>query len=188
MELAEEQSEKHSWECYATERDNRGTECVSPCRWHRVLHHLPEDGPVGDLLQQADRRVDPMFLLMDLPNFPVLLVLGKMICWEDYLVRLWSRRSGGYLPRLCTHGLSTGDHVSVSRTLCGALIFPSIASLVGRLLFRLVTSNLQCTILGGGIAFVLIKGVLKVYFKQQQYIMQANYPERHGNGIYRYYR
>lgn len=35
----------------------------------------------------------------------------------------------------------------------------------------------------GGIAFVLIKGVLKVYFKQQQYIMQANrhilnYPER----------
>lgn len=133
MELAEEQSEKHSWECYATEWDNSGTECVSPCRWHRVLHHLPEDGPAGDLLQQADRaspfnavgevvgtlywsaltygavtimqvvghkkglfvmeRVDPMFLLMDLPNFPVLLVLGKMICWEDYLVRLWSRRS-----------------------------------------------------------------------------------------------
>lgn len=35
----------------------------------------------------------------------------------------------------------------------------------------------------GGIAFVLIKGVLKVYFKQQQYIIQANrhilnYPER----------
>lgn len=35
----------------------------------------------------------------------------------------------------------------------------------------------------GGMAFVLIKGVLKVYFKQQQYIIQANrhilnYPER----------
>lgn len=39
----------------------------------------------------------------------------------------------------------------------------------------------------GGIAFVLIKGVLKVYFKQQQYIIQANrqilnYPERNGEG------
>lgn len=38
----------------------------------------------------------------------------------------------------------------------------------------------------GGIAFVLIKGVLKVYFKQQQYIIQANrhilnYPERNGD-------
>lgn len=35
----------------------------------------------------------------------------------------------------------------------------------------------------GGIVFVLIKGVLKVYFKQQQYIIQTNrhilnYPER----------
>lgn len=38
----------------------------------------------------------------------------------------------------------------------------------------------------GGIAFVLIKGVFKVYFKQQQYIIQANrqilnYPEREAN-------
>lgn len=40
----------------------------------------------------------------------------------------------------------------------------------------------------GGIAFVLIKGILKVYFKQQQYIMQANrhilnYPESHKNRL-----
>lgn len=39
----------------------------------------------------------------------------------------------------------------------------------------------------GGIAFVLIKGALKVYFKQQQYSIQANryilnYPERNGDG------
>lgn len=39
----------------------------------------------------------------------------------------------------------------------------------------------------GGIAFVLIKGVLKVYFKQQQYISQVNrqilnYPDRNGDG------
>uniref|UniRef100_A0A3Q2PCR1 E3 ubiquitin-protein ligase MARCHF5 n=1 Tax=Fundulus heteroclitus TaxID=8078 RepID=A0A3Q2PCR1_FUNHE len=147
-------------------------------------------------------RADPLFLLIGLPTIPVLLVLGKMIRWEDYLVRLWQRysskqthhvwlpvtcrRAGSYLPRLRAERRGAGDHLSVSRTLCGALVFPSIASLVGRVLFRRVSSNLQRTILGG-IAFVLIKGVLKMYFKQQQYVMQANrhilnYPERHNNG------
>lgn len=140
-------------------------------------------------------RADPLFLLMGLPTIPVVLVLGKMIRWEDYLVRLWQRYSyrgklplgnSRYLPRVPADGPGSGDHLSVSRTLCGALIFPSIASLVGRLLFGRMPSNLQRTVLGG-IAFVLIKGVLKVYFKQQQYIIQANrqilnYPERNGEG------
>ncbi|XP_051268789.1 E3 ubiquitin-protein ligase MARCHF5 [Dicentrarchus labrax] len=141
------------------------------------------------------QRADPLFLLMGLPTIPVALVLGKMIRWEDYIVRLWQRYSfkrklppgtGHYLPRVPADGPGAGDHLSVSRTLCGALIFPSIASLVGRLLFRRTPSNLQRTVLGG-IAFVLIKGVLKVYFKQQQYIIQANrhilnYPERERDG------
>uniref|UniRef100_A0A3P9PBZ3 E3 ubiquitin-protein ligase MARCHF5 n=1 Tax=Poecilia reticulata TaxID=8081 RepID=A0A3P9PBZ3_POERE len=133
-------------------------------------------------------RADPLFLLMGLPTIPVLLVLGKMIRWEDYLLRLWLRYSYKHGPSSESRqqsGPGAGDHLSMSRTLCGALIFPSIASLLGRLLFRRVTSNLQRTILGG-IAFVLIKGVLKVYFKQQQYIMQANrhivnYPESYTN-------
>ncbi|KAM7392374.1 hypothetical protein PAMA_007472 [Pampus argenteus] len=140
-------------------------------------------------------RADPLFLLMGLPTIPVLLVLGKMIRWEDYIVRLWQRYNykrkappgtSRYLPRVPAEGHTAGDHLSVSRTLCGALIFPSIASLVGRVLFGRVSSNLQRTILGG-VAFVLMKGVLKVYFKQQQYIIQANrqilnYPERNGDG------
>lgn len=36
-------------------------------------------------------RADPLFLLMGLPTIPVVLVLGKMIRWEDYVVRLWQR-------------------------------------------------------------------------------------------------
>ncbi|XP_056875116.1 E3 ubiquitin-protein ligase MARCHF5 [Takifugu flavidus] len=135
-------------------------------------------------------RADPLFLLMGLPAIPVVLVLGKMIHWEDYIVRLWQklyyRGNGGYLPRVAGDGRIARDHFPVSRTLCGALIFPSIASLVGRLLFRQMPSNLQRTILGG-IAFVLMKGALKVYFKQQQFISQVNrqilnYPERRGDG------
>ncbi|XP_013873656.1 E3 ubiquitin-protein ligase MARCHF5 [Austrofundulus limnaeus] len=268
MALAEEQNEKHCWVCFATERDDRSAEWVSPCRckgctkwihqsclqrWldekqkgnsgeavscpqcgteYRIM--FPKMGPVVYFLQQVDRalsraspiaavgvvvgtvywsavtygavtvmqvvghkkglyvmeRADPLFLLMGLPTIPVLLVLGKMIRWEDYLVRLWQRysckRTPGsvsYLSRWPVDRPGAGDHLSVSRTLCGALIFPSIASLVGRLLFRRVSSNLQRTVLGG-IAFVLIKGVLKMYFKQQQCIIQAsrhilNYPETH---------
>ncbi|XP_069023031.1 E3 ubiquitin-protein ligase MARCHF5 [Embiotoca jacksoni] len=140
-------------------------------------------------------RADPLFLLMGLPTIPVVLVLGKMIRWEDCVVRLWQRfaykralppGSTRYLPRVGADGPGAGDHLSVSRTLCGALVFPSIAGLVGRLMFRRVSSNLQRTILGG-IAFLLMKGVLKVYFKQQQYILQVNrqilnYPERNGDG------
>lgn len=273
MACVDEPPEKHCWVCFATEKEDRAAEWVSPCRckgctkwihqaclqrWldekqkgnsggavscpqcgteYRIV--FPKMGPVVYFLQQVDRalsrvspfaaagvvvgtvywsavtygavtvmqvvghkkgldvmeRADPLFLLMGLPTIPVMLVLGKMIRWEDYIVRMWQRHSsklqifsglvpgmGRPLPRVPAEGSYGGDHLSVSRTLCGALIFPSIANLVGRLLFRRVTSNLQRTILGG-IAFVVIKGVLKVYFKQQQYLTQANrhilnYPER----------
>ncbi|XP_043106093.1 E3 ubiquitin-protein ligase MARCHF5 [Puntigrus tetrazona] len=275
MACVDEPPEKHCWVCFATEKEDRAAEWVSPCRckgctkwihqsclqrWldekqkgnsggavscpqcgteYRIV--FPKMGPLVYFLQQVDRalsraspfaaagvvvgtvywsavtygavtvmqvvghkkgldvmeRADPLFLLMGLPTIPVMLVLGKMIRWEDYVVRLWQRHSsklqifsglvpgmGRPLPRIPAEGSYGGDHLSVSRTLCGALIFPSIANLVGRLLFRKVTSNLQRTILGG-IAFVVIKGVLKVYFKQQQYLIQANrhilnYPEPEG--------
>ncbi|XP_062340363.1 E3 ubiquitin-protein ligase MARCHF5 [Osmerus eperlanus] len=270
MACVEEPPEKHCWVCFATEKEDRVAEWVSPCRCKgctKWIHQtclqrwldekqkgnsggavscpqcgteysimFPKMGPLVYFLQQADRalsraspfaaagvvvgtvywsavtygavtvmqvvghkkgldvmeRADPLFLLMGLPTIPVMLVLGKMIRWEDYLLRLWQRHSsklqlllsgiGRPLPRVPADGGSGGDHLSVSRTLCGALVFPSIASLVGRLLFRRVPSSLQRTVLGG-IAFVAMKGVLKVYFKQQQYLIQANrhilnYPER----------
>ncbi|XP_051540421.1 E3 ubiquitin-protein ligase MARCHF5 [Myxocyprinus asiaticus] len=272
MACVDEPPEKHCWVCFATEKEDRAAEWVSPCRCKgctKWIHQaclqrwldekqkgnssgavscpqcgteycivFPKMGPLVYFLQQVDRalsraspfaaagvvvgtvywsavtygavtvmqvvghkkgldvmeRADPLFLLMGLPTIPVMLVLGKMIRWEDYMVRLWQRHSsklqvlgglvpgmGRPLPRAPAEGGYGGDHLSVSRTLCGALVFPSIANLVGRLLFRRVTSNLQRTILGG-IAFVVIKGVLKVYFKQQQYLIQANrhilnYPE-----------
>uniref|UniRef100_A0A8C5RV44 E3 ubiquitin-protein ligase MARCHF5 n=1 Tax=Laticauda laticaudata TaxID=8630 RepID=A0A8C5RV44_LATLA len=151
-------------------------------------------------------RADPLFLLMGLPTIPVMLVLGKMIRWEDYVLRVWRKYSSklqilhSWVPG-CQHVQIPsiplaeftppegppvpifsfffpppppgGDHLSISRTLCGALVLPTIASLVGRVTFRRVNSNLQRTILGG-IAFVAIKGALKVYFRQQQYLIQAN--------------
>nr|XP_033805384.1 E3 ubiquitin-protein ligase MARCH5-like isoform X2 [Geotrypetes seraphini] len=131
-------------------------------------------------------RADPLFLLMGLPTIPVMLTLGKMIRWEDYVLRVWRKYSsklqalnvlvpgiGRPVPPMLAETWSQSDHLSISRTLCGALVFPTIANLVGRLMFRKVNSSLQRTVLGG-IAFIVIKGVLKVYFKQQQYLIQVN--------------
>ncbi|XP_019740957.1 E3 ubiquitin-protein ligase MARCH5-like [Hippocampus comes] len=129
-------------------------------------------------------RANPLFLLMGLPAIPVILVLGKMVHWEDFLVRLWFRYSyqrqyavRGYLPPLPAEG----NHVSMSRILCGALVLPWISSLLGRLLFRRVSSNLQQSLLGGA-TFVLLKGSLKVYVKHQRHVTQTkrdilNYPD-----------
>ncbi|XP_057675125.1 E3 ubiquitin-protein ligase MARCHF5-like [Corythoichthys intestinalis] len=123
------------------------------------------------------KQADPLFLLVSLPAIPVVLVLAKMVRWEDYLVRLWLRIShqrqhalSGYLRPLPPP--AAGDHLSVSRTLCGALVLPWISSMLGRLLFRWVDSNLQQTLLGGA-TFVLLKGSLKVYVKHQQHIMRT---------------
>ena len=44
-------------------------------------------------------RADPLFLLIGLPTIPVMLILGKMVRWEDYLLKLW-RKHSSKLPLL----------------------------------------------------------------------------------------
>uniref|UniRef100_A0A803XKD1 E3 ubiquitin-protein ligase MARCHF5 n=1 Tax=Meleagris gallopavo TaxID=9103 RepID=A0A803XKD1_MELGA len=105
-------------------------------------------------------RADPLFLLIGLPTIPVMLILGKMIRWEDYVLRLWRKYSnklqilnsifpgiGCPVPRIPAEANPLADHVSATRILCGALVFPTIATIVGKLMFSSVNSNLQRTIL-----------------------------------------
>lgn len=156
-------------------------------------------------------RADPLFLLIGLPTIPVMLILGKMIRWEDYVLRLWRKYSnklqilnsifpgqpqhsalclllmcrrasaagqkmvnyqddkhnhvcfnrlpcrclctsagiGCPVPRIPAEASPLADHVSATRILCGALVFPTIATIVGKLMFSSVNSNLQRTILVG---------------------------------------
>ena len=88
--------------------------------------------------------------------------------------------------------------MSATRILCGALLLPTVATVLGKVLFENVRSNFRrailvsslvpdgfCTIklkrvflnnllcLQGGVAFITIKGVLRIYHKQQQYIRQC---------------
>ncbi|XP_060064945.1 E3 ubiquitin-protein ligase MARCHF5-like [Ylistrum balloti] len=131
-------------------------------------------------------RADPLFLLIGLPTIPVMLILGKMVHWEDYILRLWRKYSAklpffNYLfsdecsknTRIPAETAPLSDPLCATRVLCGALILPTIATIVGKLMFGSVQSNFQRTLLGG-IAFITIKGALKIYYKQQQYQRQAN--------------
>lgn len=51
------------------------------------------------------------------------------------------------VPRIPAEANPLADHVSATRILCGALVFPTIATIVGKLMFSSVNSNLQRTIL-----------------------------------------
>ncbi|CAD5111002.1 DgyrCDS353 [Dimorphilus gyrociliatus] len=97
---------------------------------------------------------DPLFLLIGLPTIPLMLVLNTE-----------TRQYTEYTPPITEYPLSA------TRVLCGAMAFPTVATVVGKALFSNVNSNFQRTLLGG-IAFVAIKGCMKIYYKQQQYLRQ----------------
>lgn len=131
-------------------------------------------------------QADPLVLLVGLPTIPIMLVLGKMLRWEDQALSLL-RRHACKVPIL-RHFLPSSysdedraqsqdvplmsDPVSATRVLCGALLLPTIANICGKIFFESVNSNFQRTLLGG-VAFIAIKGAFKIYHKQQQYVRQC---------------
>ncbi|XP_065352370.1 E3 ubiquitin-protein ligase MARCHF5-like [Cloeon dipterum] len=131
---------------------------------------------------------DPLTLLVGLPSIPLVLILSKLIHWEDYLLQFVRRQvqslpALGYLmpsfryfqpeeARPSAELPQLTDPVSSTRILCSALILPTAASLCGRLLLESTASNVQRTLLGG-LIFVGVKGALRVYYKQQCYIRHS---------------
>lgn len=61
---------------------------------------------------------------------------------------------------------------SVCRAFCGALALPTLAKAIGRCLYRSVESDLKRTVLGG-LTLIAVKGGLKIYLRQQQFIRQS---------------
>lgn len=68
---------------------------------------------------------------------------------------------------------SFSDPVSATRIFCGALLLPTISTIVGRLFFDSIENTLHRTLLGG-LTFITVKGILKIYLKQQQYVRRKN--------------
>lgn len=129
-------------------------------------------------------QADPLVLLVGLPTIPIMLILGKMVRWEDTVLAFLRRNSckvpllkhlfpcDGTDRRANVDVPPLSDPVSATRVLCSALLLPTVATIFGKLFFDSVPSNLQRTILGG-VAFITIKGALKIYHKQQQYVRQC---------------
>jgi len=132
---------------------------------------------------------DPLFLLVSLPLVPVGLVLLKMVRWQEPVLHFLRARlpqlpiTKYILPAFSTTPEAEGsasaanlpppsDPVSVTRTFCGALFFPTVATFLGSALFEDVKSPLKRAAMGG-FCFVGVKGVLKIYHKQHQYIRQC---------------
>jgi len=132
---------------------------------------------------------DPLLLLVSLPLVPVGLVLGKMIRWQDPVLRLLRDKLPHFpltkyiLPAFAARPQCEGsssaanlpppsDPVSMTRTFCGALFFPTVAVFLGTALFDQEKSALRRATMGG-FCFVGAKGVLKIYHKQHQFIRQS---------------
>lgn len=41
-------------------------------------------------------RADPLFLLFGLPAIPLTLICGKLVRWEDYVLKLWRKHSSRF--------------------------------------------------------------------------------------------
>lgn len=131
-------------------------------------------------------RADPLFLLIGLPTIPVMLVLSRLIRWQEMILKLWRTHryklgngcpDNAERPRPVTDSVrveeSFVDTVSVTRLVNGGLVLPTIATLFGKLFFRRIESNIQRTFLGG-IAFITVKGIMKIYCRQREYIRKLH--------------
>uniref|UniRef100_A0AAG5DNZ7 E3 ubiquitin-protein ligase MARCHF5 n=2 Tax=Anopheles atroparvus TaxID=41427 RepID=A0AAG5DNZ7_ANOAO len=133
-------------------------------------------------------RAEPLALLVCLPAIPAILVLGRMIRWEDIVLRflqntqynirkypvisfmlpLTNEPSPSYPEPFPNNSINASEPLSVTRIFCGALILPTVSTIVGKMFFKSMKNDLHRTLLGG-FAFVAIKGVFKIYFNQKKH-------------------
>lgn len=122
-------------------------------------------------------KADPLFLLIGLPTIPIVLILGRMIRWEEAVLKFWRKHSSklplmnylfpngskifshwmnsfsfalertAYLPRVPTERNGNSNPASLTRLICGGLILPTIATIFGKFMFQRVHSNFQRTLL-----------------------------------------
>lgn len=64
-------------------------------------------------------KADPLFLLIGLPTIPIVLILGRMIRWEEAVLKFW-RKHSSKLP-LLNYILPSGKNKHMNK-----LIFFSI--------------------------------------------------------------
>lgn len=79
------------------------------------------------------------------------------------------RRAENTLPVTPAGPPVMSDTVSGTRLFCGALLLPTFSAIVGRVFFDSIQNNVHRTLIGG-LTFIVLKGALKIYFKQKQFV------------------
>lgn len=134
---------------------------------------------------------DPLLLVIGLPVIPITLILAKLIKWEDYILRFW-RQNTFKFPRPLSYIIEEppaqprancdqilldpgfNEPLGCTRMICGALLLPTVSSLVGKLLFSRYSGSQWRRSLFGGLAFLLLKGALKIYLRKSQYVRYSH--------------
>lgn len=132
-------------------------------------------------------EADVLLLVIGLPAIPIGLILAKLIKWEDFILKLW-RRSAFSLPRPLSYIIDKpplkprancdqllldpgfNEPLGCTRMICGALLLPTVSSIIGKIFFSQIGGSQWRRSLVGGLAFLLIKGALKIYLRKSQYI------------------
>lgn len=132
-------------------------------------------------------ELDPLLLVIGLPVIPIALILAKLIKWEDYILRLW-RHNFFTLPRPLSFLIESppsqprancdqilrdpgfNEPLGCTRMVCGALLLPTVSAIVGKIFFSTFTDSQWRRSLLGGLAFILMKGAMKIYLRKSQYI------------------
>lgn len=148
-------------------------------------------------------EADPLLLFIGLPAIPIVLILSKMIKWEDFILRLWKQKLFK-LPKPLSyiideppmHPRANCDQILVepgfndpmvcTRMVCGALLLPTISALIGKFFFSFLSGPQWRKSLLGGLSFILIKGAFKIYLRKSLYIRYSqrtikNYNHNSGN-------
>ncbi|XP_053678576.1 E3 ubiquitin-protein ligase MARCHF5 [Anopheles nili] len=133
-------------------------------------------------------NAEPIVLLLCLPTIPVALIIGRMFRWEDIVLRFLQNRqfsirkypvisfmlpvtdepNPSYPEPFPNNTASTSEPLSVIRIFCGALLLPTVSTIFGKTFFKSVKNDFHRTLLGG-FAFIVVKGVLKIYFHQKKH-------------------
>ncbi|XP_001944696.1 E3 ubiquitin-protein ligase MARCH5-like [Acyrthosiphon pisum] len=130
-------------------------------------------------------NTDSFMLLLVLPSIPLSLILGEMINWEETLL-LFVQRFTSQLSLLrtimpsflcepvnnSTSIVQFNSVVNPTTTLCAALLFPTTATVVGNLLFDNSSYSLLQKTLLGGLVYMAVKGVFRIYQRQPNIIKE----------------
>ncbi|KAH8289713.1 hypothetical protein KR054_009965 [Drosophila jambulina] len=116
---------------------------------------------------------DTLLLLIGLPIIPIGLVLVRILCWENIVLRLMHR--GMEQQDFINYEIvpESNETSSGARIFCGALLLPTVSSVFGKILFDSMECTLQRTLFGG-LTYVAVKGILKIYLRHKQYVSRKS--------------